>query len=71
MGAKTVNDCGCWFCFFLPGLSVYVLAVAPLLIDHRVRKVGRGMTAAATNLGTMFGTGGRREWERNFSLGLQ
>lgn len=32
MGAKTVNDCGCWFCFLLPGLSVYVLAVAPLLI---------------------------------------
>lgn len=44
---------------------------APGKKDHRVRKVGRGMTAAATNLGTMFGTGGRREWERNFSLGLQ
>ena len=32
MGAKTVNDCGCLFCFFVPGLSVYVLAAAPLLI---------------------------------------
>lgn len=39
--------------------------------DYWVKKVERGMTADAPNLGTPFCRGGRRDWKCNFSLGSE